>query len=278
MKRIGVIGTGSIGLRIIQAVEADIPNGMISGVLARSAERARAALASASACDIPVYTTLDKLLERDLDLVVEAAHPCAAQDCVKAVLSRGVDFMPMSVGGLLADEILREAAQIAQISGAELLLPCGAITGLNVAGAAVALRDSDLYEASVTSTKKPENLCAEPFFIAHPEIDPHLLSQRTVVFEGNVRQAVEMFPKNVNIAAALAISANDTARTKVRVAVAADPDTPGTWHHVSLKGAFGEMDCTLKLNGYPGGHSAYLAVLSAVAAVKKYCSPIKVGY
>ena len=278
MKRIGIIGAGSIGLNIIQAVETDIPNAVISAVMARSVQKAEAALSTVSNHTIPIHTTLDGLLSENCDLILEAAHPSVAQNCAIEVLRRGIDIMPMSVGGLLAGGLLEQASQTAQASGANLIIPCGAITGLNVACASTALQASDLCEASLTSVKKPEALQSEPFFAAHPEIDPGSLSQQTVLFEGNVRQAVEMFPKNVNIAASLAISSADAAQTKVRIAVVADPEAEKTQHRICLKGAFGEMDCTLKLNVYPKGHSAYLAVLSGIAAVKKYCSPIKLGY
>lgn len=277
MKQIAVIGAGTIGLRIIQAVEEEIPNAVIAAVMARTPEKARSALTKVSPRAIPVYSALDDLLARgDLDLVVEAAHPQAAQDCVKAVLGRGVDFMPMSVGGLIADGLLEEAAKIARENGAELIVPCGAVTGLNVAACAVALKTSDLYEASITSTKHPSGLASAPFFAAHPEIHPESLEQAEVLFEGTVPEAVELFPQNVNIAASLAINGAGLERTRVRVI--ADPRAPRTRHQVSLRGAFGEAECTLTLNVCPNGRSACLAVLSGIAAVKKYCSPIKLGY
>ena len=270
MKRVGLIGAGNIGIQLVQAVKSgQIPNAAAVAVMARSPEKARLALDQAGVQDIPVFQDVQGLLSARPDIVVEAAHPHAVQDCAEAVLDAGVDFMPMSVGGLIAPGFLEELTQTAQCSGAQLIVPAGAMTGLNVALAATAGGPDGLYEARITSTKSPAGLKTAPYLAHHPEIELDSLTEPKMIFQGNVQEAVSGFPQNVNVAAAVALCGLGPEKTQVQII--ADPQ-------VYLKGVFGETCCTLTLETSPNRRSSYLALLSGIATLKKYCTPIKLDY
>ncbi|NLT58807.1 MAG: DUF108 domain-containing protein, partial [Clostridiales bacterium] len=215
---------------------------------------------------------LEDLLTADIDLVIEAANPAVVKASAKAVLAAGKDFLTMSVGGLIEPGFLAELETVAAASGANLYLPAGAMTGQNVAAASLPV---GLDEVVIQSTKNPAGLREAPY-IKEKGIDLDAIEEPTVIFRGNVFDAVKYFPQNVNIAASLALAGPGPDKTMVEIV--ADPKSTVTLHIARMKGAFGEMECRMQLVPSPNKRSSYLATLGAIAAVKKYCSPIKMGY
>ncbi|AEF85849.1 probable L-aspartate dehydrogenase [Treponema primitia ZAS-2] len=273
MKKIGIIGLGNIGGGIATAIlEGAIPNAQLRAVLGRTEPPGLAALRQSSANPIDYYDDFEKFITADIDLVVEAANPAAVRAYGKKILSAGRDFMMMSVGGLIDPGFLDALAQEAEKTGAVIYIPAGAVTGLNIAAAGVI---AGLEEAVIRSTKNPTGLKDAPY-IKNNNIALDALTEPTLVFRGNVFDAVKHFPQNVNIAAAMALSGFGPEKTMVEMI--ADPKATVIQQEIWLKGKFGEMKCELKLLPSPNKRSSYLALLGAIAALKKYTSPIKLGY
>lgn len=275
MKRVGIIGLGNIGFQIARAiVEGGVPGVELVAVLDRSGCPGFAPMAQLSG-RVARHSDFDAFIREEMDLVLEAANPATVRECAPKVLAAGRDFMPMSVGGLIDPDFLRSVARTAAAAGRDVVIPAGAVTGLNVAAAGMAVTDG-LESAVVESIKSIDGLREAPYFKKHPEIDLEGLTEAAVVYRGNVYDAVENFPQNVNIAASLALSGIGPERTLVEIK--ADPAATGIRHRVRLKGCFGEVECQLRLNASPNKRSSYLASLGAIAALKKYASPIKTGY
>jgi aspartate dehydrogenase len=97
------------------------------------------------------------------------------------------------------------------------------------------------------------------------------------VFEGTAKEAVSLFPANINVAALLSLSGIGSERTNVKIV--ADPDTDKNTHHIEAAGKFGKMTFTIENFPDPDNpKTSRLAILSAIETLKKYCSDdIQIG-
>ena len=72
-------------------------------------------------------------------------------------------------------------------------------------------------------------------------IDVDALTEATVVFEGNARDAANQFPKNLNVAATISLLGVGFEQT--RVTIVCDPSTERNAHTLIVRGEFGELRC-----------------------------------
>lgn len=214
MKRVGVIGFGAIGKSLIQAWrEAPVRGHAVVSVLARSHQLADAR--DALPHDVQVTADVEPFLAQGFDLVVEVAGQSAVRELGSRVLRDGADFMIVSVGALADAEVAGELAAAAQAGHSRLLIPVGAIAGLD---GLLALRRAGLTELVYASSKPPAAWRGTP---ADSAFELDALTQATVVFEGSAREAALKFPKNANLAATVALAGMGLDRT--RVVLTADP-------------------------------------------------------
>ncbi len=263
--RIGVIGAGAIGRYLVQAVRSGkagdhqvvvvgdiIPNGAID--------------------DIPYTTDVSTLPSHGLDLVVEAAAQAAARQHVVPMLEAGVDVMIMSVGALADEAFYEQVREAARRARRRVYIPSGALGGLDaVKAAAIAGLDS----VELITTKPPIAIKDAAYFQDHP-VDWDAISSPTVVYEGPAIEAVGYFPQNVNVAAVLSLAGLGPRRTRVRVV--ADPASTTNQHMVRVRGAFGELEVTLRNKPTPENpKTSWLAALAAVAMLRRLADPIQLG-
>ncbi|MBA7660637.1 L-aspartate dehydrogenase [subsurface metagenome] len=175
----------------------------------------------------------------------------------------------MSVGGLLGNEDLLD---LAKKKDCKIYLPSGALAGLDgVKSASVGRIDS----ITLTTRKPPEGLKGAPYIIRN-KIDLDAIIKETVIFEGSANEAVEGFPKNINVSAALSLAGIGAEKTRVRII--ADPNLKRNIHEVEVKGEFGRLvSRTENLPSPKNPKTSYLACLSAIATLKGIVSSIKIG-
>ncbi|VWB18197.1 aspartate dehydrogenase [Burkholderia lata] len=222
--RLGFIGFGSIGSTAASVLKSEAPGVRIVGVLV---QRMRP-----STEDISFVVNLPNLLEQRPDLVVECAGHEALAKHGAAVLAAGIDLMVVSVGAL-ADPVLHATLlSAARSSGARLHVPAGAIGGLDwLSAAALAGLDDVVYRS-----RKPPRAWA-----GSPDHDPTVATSTParVFFRATVREAALRYPKNVNVAAAVALATIGFDRTKVELMV--DPDIDENIHEVEATGRAGSF-------------------------------------
>jgi aspartate dehydrogenase len=76
-----------------------------------------------------------------------------------------------------------------------------------------------MREATITTTKKPRSLGRTD-------------RERTVIYEGPTREICNMYPRNVNVHAGLAMAGLGFDRT--RSILVSDPDSPGNVHAIEI--------------------------------------------
>ena len=270
--RAAVIGVGSIGSYLVEGIGRGLAGPVeLTGIAATPAGEARLKeLAHAAGC---AWTTDPlSLADGKPDLVVEAASQAAARAYAVPLLERGVDVMLMSVGALADPAFLQEVTTVASRHGRRVHVPSGAIGGLDVLRAA---RVDGLAEVTLVTSKAPRALAGAPFFETHP-IDLAAIRERTVIFDGPAREAVRLFPANVNVAAALSLAGLGADRTRMQVV--ADPALDRNVHEVVARGSFGEL--RLRVDNVPSPQNpktSFLACLSGLATLRRLADPIQVG-
>ncbi|WP_255632224.1 aspartate dehydrogenase [Xenophilus sp. Marseille-Q4582] len=209
-----MIGYGAIGQSLIQAWQAAPVRGhAVVGVLARSHQlpAARGELPH----DVQVTADPETFLAHAFDVVVEVAGQPAVRELGSRVLRGGADLMIMSVGALADAAVADELLAAAQAGNARLVIPVGAIAGLD---GLLALRRAGLTQLVYASSKPPASWRGTP---ADGAFELDALTEATVVFDGSAREAALKFPKNANLAATVALAGMGLDRT--RVVLTADP-------------------------------------------------------
>jgi aspartate dehydrogenase len=236
--KIAVVGFGAIGTALAAALRATEHS--IVGVLGRptSLDGLRTKIPSS----ISLVTNIDDLLGLSPDIVVECAGHEALRMYGGGVLRAGRTLIVSSVGAL-ADESLETSLRDAAATGGRLVIPSGAMGGLDALGAA---RRAGLDEVLYTSRKAP---AAWRGTKAETLVDLQSINAAKAFYEGSARQAALDFPQNANVVAAVALAGMGFERTRVRLIV--DPDASGNRHLLEARGGFGEISSSVLSRTFP---------------------------
>nr|WP_255561721.1 aspartate dehydrogenase [Pseudohoeflea sp. DP4N28-3] len=177
--------------------------------------------------DISIVERCDALLAAGPDLIVECAGQNAVRDSVPAVLRAGVDVIVVSIGALADPVLYEELRAAATDGGARLILPAGAVGGIDILKA---LQIGGDVTVRYRGTKPPAAWAGTP---AAAQCDLAALSAPTTVFSGDARAAATQFPKNANVAATLALAGAGFTATSVELV--ADPSAPGNLHEFTIE-------------------------------------------
>jgi aspartate dehydrogenase len=259
MVRMGIVGCGTIGTGIARAIESGRVPAVLSGLHNRT--RARAEALARSLSPVPPVLDLHELI-RTSDLAVEAATGASLEQIVPLCLQEGRDVFVISIGGLLNHP---EWFQEAQDRGCRILLPSGAIAGLDgVRGAAVGRVDS----VTLTTRKPPRGLAGAPYVVER-KMDLEALTEETPIFDGSAREACRGFPSNVNVSAALSLAGIGPDRTRVRII--AVPGGAFNQHRIEVKGEFGRL--AVEVENVPSAtnpRTGLLSIYSSIAMLAEY--------
>ncbi len=244
MKRIGIIGAGTIGRAIFKTI---VDGGLaeVDYVLGAEGEKPPE---GEKELEARFTTDVQRALAASTNMVVEAAHPDVIARYGAELLARG-DLCVFSCSAL-ADETtesrLRDAAAVA---GSRLFIPHGAILALDGLSDG---RDA-IDEVVVTTTKSGGSLGVDP-------------GSSGELFDGSAREACRRFPRNVNVHAAVAIAGIGFDRT--RSVVIADPDTKEMSHRIQVSGRGFQWEIAVRSTALGGVSGAYTPK-SAIGSIQR---------
>lgn len=272
--RIAIVGVGAIGRQIVGGVASGLAGDAAIVALADvpAQHDALVTIAATGPTPIAVFTDAGRVLDARPDVVVEAAGASVVRGQAASWLAGGADVLVMSVGALADPETLARLDAAARAAGRHVLVPSGAIGGLDAIRAA---RLAGLDRVRLRTTKAPRALAGAPG-IAAAGIDLATIDRPTVVFEGTALAAVAAFPANLNVVAALSLAGLGPIRTTVQLV--ADPAETRNVHEIEASGAFGEL--SLRFANLPSPDNpktSALAPLAALALLRRRTEAIQVG-
>lgn len=251
-----LIGFGAIGRTVARHLAAIPGVPSVSAVLLHPGREPAAPLPDGARL---VHSVADALSLKPA-LVVECAGHGAVDAYGADVLRGGVDFLVASVGALADEARLKRLAEAARGAGASLVVPAGAVGGLDLLASA---RVAGLSRVTYISRKPPRAWKGTP---AETLIDLDHLDRAATFYTGNARAAARDYPQNANVAAAVALAGLGFERTEVKLI--ADPAAPGNVHRVEAEGAFGRTEILIEGRPLPDNpKTSMLAALSLVRAI-----------
>ncbi|HZU17117.1 MAG TPA: alpha/beta fold hydrolase [Candidatus Dormibacteraeota bacterium] len=260
--RVGVCGAGAVGRQVIEGVALGMAGpARVVAVAHRPGGETRlfdlAAHAGIALTDDP-----SRLPQLGAEVVVEAAGAEVARSNLVAWTAAGSDVLLLSVAALADPEFEAELRRRLRRSRGRVLVPAGAIGGLDALGAAAL---AGLDEVSLT-TVKPQHA-----------LDGRVDGSSEVLFAGSARAAAAAFPRNMNVAATVALAAAGCG-VEPMAELIADPVASHNRHRLVARGTFGRIETlTENLPSPDNPRTSYLTGLSALAALRRLREPILVG-
>jgi aspartate dehydrogenase len=278
LKKVGIIGFGTIGSQIARSIDAGLLSAArLSFIVDSSLSRVEVAKKSIKNDKPQIFSDPDLLFHsdsyKDTHIVVESASRAAVRRYAKQILSDGKYLIIFSVGELVDDPFMKELELEAVEHTGVIHIPTGAIAGID----AIKSVRNNIHQVTITTTKNPKSLAGAPYFDIYENIHLQELSNKIVLYEGEVRKAIELFPSNVNVFAALALATGDISKIKVRII--ADPNIKVNRHELDVRGDFGILQIVANNIPHPENpRTSALAVLSAMEAVRSACNQtVKIG-
>ena len=258
-------GLGAVGLEVARRIEAGIPGLVLAAVSVRDKEKARRNLPQAG---LSIQVIAAEELAETCDVVVECLPPGLFRTVAVPAIERGRIFVPLSVGQLLENWDL--VAQ-ANAKGARILVPTGALLGLDAVRAAA---ESTIHSVTMITRKPPNGLDGAPYLIERG-ISLKNLKAPLKIFDGTARDGARGFPANVNVAAALSLAG--IGPDKTRLEIWADPALDRNTHSIVVDADTARL--TMSIENVPSDNprTGRIVALSTVAALRGLVAELKVG-
>jgi aspartate dehydrogenase len=224
--KLGLIGHGAIARHLLAALdEGGLPGVSVPCVLVRTRRPA--------AGKREITADAARFLAHGFDAVLECAGHGAVRAQGEAVLRAGADLLVTSVGALADDALLARLRRAAEMAGRRIILPSAGIGALDILSAAAV---GGLDEVTITVRKDAASWRGT---VAERRHDFDRLAGPVVLYDGPVRHGAQLYPENVNIAAAVAFAGIGVDRT--RLVIVADPAIASHQVEIAARGAFGSF-------------------------------------
>ncbi len=264
--KIGIVGVGTIGTFLIRELKNE-PQFTLVAVADIDSDLAVRVLVENGYPESLLVPLKD--FPEDTDVYIEAAAASVAGEVAKFVLERGKTAIIASIGGLGETDQFRV---IADRTGGRLILPSGAIAGLDALKAIPA----ESITKVVLKTSKPAATLADAKYVQGQGIKTLELTEPACVFSGTAREAAGAFPRSINVASALAHGTVGLDKTMVEVW--ADPASDRNRHSIRVESGHGIL--IMDVSNVPfeeNPRTSRLAAYSILATVRGLTKSIIVG-
>lgn len=238
MKKIGFLGCGKIGQKMLEHIRKNCLADVIFILDPYFKGKT----------DILVVEQWEDSLCSQADLVIE----CATADVLKQTAEKILqvsDLLSFSVTAFSDAEFQKKIALLREKTGKRIYFPHGAILGLD----GIFDGRDIITEVSITTTKNPKSLGRDD-------------DKYTVLYEGPTRKACELYPRNVNVHAEIALAGIGFDRTVSKII--SDPSVHTNTHIIKVKGE--GIDFEIKVSSFStGGVTGVYTPLSACGSLDR---------
>lgn len=255
--RIGIIGDGAIG-RYVRDRALERGHEVRALLLRTERLQDRTAELTRTLC---VDNVAD--LPGDIDHMIDCAGHTALKSYGCDILRSGTDLITVSLGALADSDLYQGLERAATEGRARLHLASGAIGALDCLRAA---RVGSLQNVTYVGRKPPQGWKGSP---AETKLDlDNLTAGAETHFDGSARDAATQYPKNANVAAAVALAGIGFDITQVKLI--ADPEISENIHEVRATGDFGSFRFEVRGHSLPDNpRSSALAAMSVIATLEQ---------
>lgn len=264
--RIAIAGLGAIGRELAQTIDGGgLPGCRLVAVSARDPVKAASFLQGLKG-EVKFLPLAD--LAGVADVVVECAPAKLLPQILEPVIAAGKKAVVLSVGALLEHMDLVEQARA---TGAQIMVPTGALIGLDAVTAAA---EGTIHSVKMVTRKPPRGLQGAPL-LEEKDIDISNLAEPLLLYDGSARNAARDFPANLNVAIALSLAG--IGPDKTRLQVWADPGVVRNTHTIEVDADSASFTMTIQNIPSENPKTGRITAKSVIALLRKMSAPLRVG-
>ncbi|HEY3677864.1 MAG TPA: aspartate dehydrogenase [Bradyrhizobium sp.] len=264
-QRVAVVGLGSIGTKVVEALDQGIDGLTLTAVSVSDPAKHRRFLTGLQ--KPPAVLPIESLADV-ADMVIECAPAQFVRSIVAPFVSRGKTAVVLSVGALLENDDL---IALARQNGGQIAVPTGALIGLDAMTAAA---EGKILSVSMVSRKPVPGLLGAPYLVEN-NIDIEHITEPLRIFEGTAREAAKGFPANLNVAVALSLAGFGPDRT--RLEIWADPTVTRNMHRMEVESDSARFSMSIENIPSENPKTGRITALSVIAYLRKLHSALRVG-
>ena len=250
---------------MVEALDAGVDGCELAAVSAKDKAKAERRLANLRR-QVPVVDI--DALEPTADIVVECAPANLFSDIATPFLAAGKTVIALSSGALLSNEHLIE---LARDNGGQIIVPSGAIVGLDAVSAAAQGR---IHSVRMVTRKPVRGLSGAPYLV-QSKIDIADIKEPLRVFSGTAREAASGFPANLNVAVSLSLAGIGPDRTSLEIW--ADPSLDRNCHSIVVEADSASLSMSISNVPSDNPKTGRITALSVIACLRNMRAPLRVG-
>jgi len=263
--RVAIGGLGAIGRVLARKLADGLPGMELACAAAGDKAKAKGWLEDQK-IDCPVVE-FEEFPER-ADLAIECAPASVIDRICRPMLEAGKQVMVLSCGALLPRP---ELLALAKDRGGAIIVPTGALLGLDAVGAA---NEGAIQSVRMITRKPPNGLTGAPHLVKNG-ISVEGLNEAKRVFAGTAREAAAGFPANVNVVAALSLAGIGPDRTTIEIW--ADPGVTRNCHTIEVEADSARFSLSIENVPSENPKTGKIVALSILALLRKMNAPLRVG-
>lgn len=220
--------------------------------------------------DVQCLADTKQLLAWKPELVIEAASQAAVSSYAEVFLAQGIPVLITSIGALVDETCRQRLRDAARQGDTRILVPAGAVASLDYLQAVRHTTDVRVtYESRKPVAAWRDELAA----LGH---DVARLDRAVTLYDGDAAQAARAYPKNLNVAATLALAGIGMEATRVRVV--ADPAVNHNQHTIRVESALGTLQTQLINQPSPDNpKTSRVVAQSVLATVLRQFDPLQIA-
>ncbi|GGD61264.1 aspartate dehydrogenase [Lacimicrobium alkaliphilum] len=264
--KVGIAGFGTIGRVVAKALDDKVEGLVLKAITSGNEQRAQQAMQALSR---PVALVSAEQLAEQADIVVDCAPTQAFMDIAEPVLRAGKTLVTVSGAAILQHP---QVIELARRNNGRIVLATGALLGLDAVRAAAL---GTIHSVTMVTRKPPTSLVKAKYIVEN-QVELLGITEPLRVFKGSAAQGAQLFPSNVNVAAALGLAGVGAEKTALEIW--ADPGKTRNTHTIRVEADSASFEMTIEnVPTIENPGTGRITALSVIEALRSLTAPLRVG-